>query len=41
MRRTNRLLVISLLAAVSTLGPAILQAQQYIYTNDNIQYNSG
>jgi Lactonase, 7-bladed beta-propeller len=41
MRRTNRRLAISFLAAVSTLSPAILQAQQYIYTNDNIQFNSG
>jgi len=41
MTRINRLLVISVLAAVSTLGPAVLQAQQYIYTNDNIQFNSG
>ena len=41
MRRTDRLLAISLVAAVSALSPAILQAQQYIYTNDNIQFNSG
>jgi 6-phosphogluconolactonase (cycloisomerase 2 family) len=41
MTRTNRLLVISFMAAVSALGPATLRAQQYIYTNDNIQYNSG
>jgi hypothetical protein len=40
MTRSNRLLVISFLAAVSTLAPAILQAQQYLFTNDNIQYNS-
>jgi 6-phosphogluconolactonase (cycloisomerase 2 family) len=40
MTRTNRL-VISILAAVFTLGPAVLQAQQYLYTNDNIQFNSG
>lgn len=41
MKGSNRWSLISFLAAVSTLGPAILQAQQYIYTNDNIQFNSG
>lgn len=40
MKRTDRLLAISLVAAVSALSPAILQAQQYLYTNDNIQFNS-
>lgn len=41
MTRTYRLLLISFLAAVFTLGPAVLHAQQHIYTNDNIQFNSG
>ena len=41
MSKNYRLLVISFLAAVSTLGPAVLHAQQYLYTNDNIQFNSG
>jgi 6-phosphogluconolactonase (cycloisomerase 2 family) len=41
MRRARQLWGISLVAAVSAICPAILHAQQYIYTNDNIQFNSG
>jgi len=41
MTRTNRFLTISFLAVVATLGPAMLEAQQYLYTNDNIEFDFG
>ncbi len=41
MRRSIQILAISFLAAVCAFGPATVQAQQYIYTNDNIEYDFG
>ena len=41
MRRARQLWGIFLMTAVSVICPAVLNAQQYIYTNDNIDIHNG
>ena len=41
MKAARQLRAILLMTTVSAMCPAMLHAQQYIYTNDNIQFNSG
>lgn len=41
MVRARQRWVILLMTVASAMCPAIVHAQQYLYTNDNIQFNSG